>query len=96
LNAFDGYGFQPHGLLRYFILTLKGKTVSVNIKVVDVPLDYNLLLGHSWLYDMYFIASSMFRILQFPHQGKNISIDQLDYTTLNLHNVATNNVSFLE
>jgi hypothetical protein len=52
LKVFDGHGFQPHGLLQYFTVTLKGKTVSVDIEVVDTPLDYNLLLGHSWFYAM--------------------------------------------
>jgi hypothetical protein len=63
LKVFDGCGFQPHGLLQYFIVTLKGKTISVDIEVVDVPLDYNLLLGHSWFYVMTVVASSVFRIL---------------------------------
>jgi hypothetical protein len=63
--------------------------------VVDAPLDYNLLLGHSWFYAMTVIASSVFRILRFPHQGKIIIVDQLEYTTPDLHNVATNNVPFL-
>jgi hypothetical protein len=52
LKAFDGHGFQPHRLLQYFTVTLKGKTISVDIEVVDAPLDYNLLLGHSWFYAM--------------------------------------------
>jgi hypothetical protein len=95
LKAFDGHGFQPHGLLQYFVVTLKGKTVSVDIEVVDVPLDYNLLLGHSWFYAMTVIASSVFRILRFPHQGNIIIVDQLEYTTPDLNNVTTNNVPFL-
>jgi hypothetical protein len=45
LKAFDGHGFQPHGLLQYFSMTLKGNTFSINIEVVEEPLDYNLLLG---------------------------------------------------
>jgi hypothetical protein len=95
LKAFDGHGFQPHRLLQYFTVTLKGKTVSVDIEVVDAPLDYNLLLGHSWFYAMTVITSSMFHILRFPHQGKIIIVDQLDYITPDLHNVAVNNVPFL-
>jgi hypothetical protein len=63
LQAFDGCGFQPHKLFQYFIATLKGKIVSTNIEVVDVPLDYNLLLGHSWFYAMIVITSSVFHIL---------------------------------
>jgi hypothetical protein len=38
-------------------LELKGKVVSIDIEVVDAPLDYNLFLGHSWLYAMTIIAS---------------------------------------
>ena len=95
LKSFDGRGFQPHRILQYFIVTLKGKTVSVDIKVVDAPLDYNLLLGHSWFYVMTTVTSSMFCILWFPYQGKIITIDQIDYTTLDIHNVVANNVPFL-
>jgi hypothetical protein len=96
LKVFDGHGFQPQGILQYFSMTLKGKTILVNIKLVDAPLDYNLLLGHSWFYVMNIITSSVFRILGFPHQKKIITIDQFDYTTPYLHNVAVNNVPFLE
>jgi hypothetical protein len=95
LKAFDGRGFQPHRLLQYFTVTLKGKIVSVDIEVVNVPLDYNLLLGCSWFYAMTSITSSVFCILRFPHQGKIITVDQLEYTTPDLHNVAANNVPFL-
>ena len=39
LKVFDGCGFQPHKLLQCFIVTLNGKTILVDIEVVDVPLD---------------------------------------------------------
>ena len=39
LKVFDGNGFQPHRLLKYFVMTLKGKIVLVDIEVVDAPLD---------------------------------------------------------
>jgi hypothetical protein len=55
------------------------KTISINIEVVDVSLDYNLLLGHSRFYAMIIVSSLVFRLLQFPHQGKILTIDQLDY-----------------
>jgi hypothetical protein len=95
LKEFDGCGFKPYKLLQYFVVTLKGKTVLVNIEVVDVPLNYDLLLVRTWFYVMIAITSSVFRILQFPHQGKIIIVDQLDYTTPDLHNAATNNAHFL-
>jgi hypothetical protein len=63
LKSFDGCGFHTHIILQCFIVTLKGKTVSVDIEVVDTTLDYNFLLGHSWLYAMLVVASTVFHIL---------------------------------
>jgi hypothetical protein len=59
------------------------------------PLDYNFFLGHSWFYAMTIITSLVFCILQFPHQGKIVTVDQLDYCTPDLHNSSANNVPFL-
>ena len=33
------------------------KTVMIEVKVVDAPLDYNLLLGRNWMYSMQVVAS---------------------------------------
>jgi hypothetical protein len=44
---------------------------------------------------MIFFASTVFCVLRFPHQGKIITVDQLDYLTPYLHNVVTNDVYFL-
>ena len=52
--------------------------------MVNAPLDYNLLLGCSWFYPMQAVASTVYRLVHFPHQGKIISIDQLDYCTPNV------------
>jgi hypothetical protein len=52
LNAFDGRSFHPDNILPSFPVQLGGKTVEVDVKVVDVPLDYNLLLGCNWTYSM--------------------------------------------
>jgi hypothetical protein len=48
LRAFDGRGFHPHGILQSLPIHLGGKNVTVDVEVVDAPLDYNLLLGRSW------------------------------------------------
>jgi hypothetical protein len=77
------------------VVQLGGKTVTVDVKVVDAPLDYNLLLGRSWFYTMTVITSSMFRCVQFPHQGKIVTIDQPDFYTLDARIPATNNIPFL-
>jgi len=95
LRAFDGWGFHPHGLLQSLAIQLGGKTISIDVEVVDDPLDYNLLLGRSWFYSMIVVASSVFRCVQFPHQCKIVTIDQLDYYTLDTHTPATNNIPFL-
>jgi hypothetical protein len=95
LCTFDGRGFHPHGLLQSIIVQLGGKTVIVDVEVVDSPLDYNLLLGRSWFYTMTSITSSVFRCVQFPHQGKIVTIDQLDFCTPDARIPATNNIPFL-
>jgi hypothetical protein len=81
--------------LQSLAIQLGGKTVSVDVEVVDAPLDYNLLLGRSWFYAMTVVASSVFRCVQFPHQGKIVTIDQLDYCTPDARTPATNNIPFL-
>jgi hypothetical protein len=49
--------------------------VEVEVEVVDVPLDYNLLLGCNWTYDMVIVVSSIFHTLCFPHEGKIMAIN---------------------
>ena len=80
LTAFDGRYFLPHGILPSYDIKLAGKMVSVEIEVVDSPLDYNLLLGRSWTYAMCAIPSSVFRVLVFLHEGRLVTVDQLSYT----------------
>jgi hypothetical protein len=74
---------------------LGGKIVTFDVEVVDVPLDYNLLLGRIWFYAMTTVASSMFQCVQFPHQGKIVTVDQLDFCTTDARTPTTNNIPFL-
>ena len=60
-------------------IELKGKNVLIDIKVVKTQIDYNLLLGHSYMYEMQAIASSVFQLMIPPHDGKIVTIDQLMY-----------------
>ena len=75
LKAFDGRGFHPFGILQYLPIGVEGKTVNLDVEVVDAPLDYNLLSGHSWSYAITTVVSSVFRLIKFPHNGKIITID---------------------
>ena len=48
--------------------------------VVQGPLDYNLLLGHCYIYSMGAIVSSLFRVMCFPHEGQVVKlIDQISF-----------------
>ena len=50
LTTFDGRSFRPHGILPSLKVCLGGKTVAIEVEVVDAPLNYNLLLGRNWMY----------------------------------------------
>ena len=54
--------------------------VHTDIKVLDTHLDYNILLGRSYMYAMSAITSSIFRIMMFPHEDRIIIVDQLMHT----------------
>ena len=42
LAAFDGRSFQLHGTLPSLEVQLGGNIITIEVKVVDVPLDYNI------------------------------------------------------
>jgi len=52
--------------------------------VVPGPLDYNLLLGHDYVYDMGAIVSTLFRVMCFPHERKIVIVDQLSFPVPNM------------
>ena len=55
------------------------KSIAIEVEVVDAPLDYNLLLGRNWMYSMQAIASSLFCVVCFPHNGKIVTIDKMTF-----------------
>jgi hypothetical protein len=80
LTTFDGHSFRPHGIIPSFTVQLGGKTMCVEVEVVDAPLNYNLLLGRSWTYAMQFVVATVFQVLLFPHEGRIVTIDQLSFS----------------
>jgi hypothetical protein len=80
LTTFDGHSFRPHGIIPSFPIQLGGKTMCVEVEVVDSPIDYNLLLGRSWTYAMKVVVTTIFRVLLFPHEGRIVTIDQLSFS----------------
>jgi hypothetical protein len=83
LTTFDGRSFRPHGIIHSFPMQLGGKTVCIEVEVVNASLDYNLLLGRSWTYAMQAVVSTIFRVLLFPHEGQIVTIDQLSFSKPN-------------
>ena len=45
LKAFDGRTYTPYGILNNLKVELGGKTVEIDVEVIDGNLDYNILLG---------------------------------------------------
>jgi hypothetical protein len=79
LRAYDGRPSSPEGLFQNVPIELGGKTILIDIEVIDAPLDYNILFGHSYMYAMKVVASSVFHTMMFPHNGKIITIDQITH-----------------
>jgi hypothetical protein len=80
LTIFDDRSFRPHGIIPSFPVQLGGKTLCVEVEVVDVPLDYNLLLAKSWTYAMHAVVATIFQVLLFPHEVRIVIIDQLSFS----------------
>jgi hypothetical protein len=58
---------------------LGGKTILIDIEVINAQLDYNILLRRSYMYAMKVVASSIFWTIMFPHNGKIVTIDQVSH-----------------
>ena len=71
-----------HGILPSLKVRLGGKIVAIEVEVVDAPLDYNILLGRNWMYSMQAVASSVFHVVCFPHNGNIVTIDQMTFKNL--------------
>jgi hypothetical protein len=61
-------------------ITLGGKNISIDDMVVQGRLDFNLHLGHDYIYAMKDVVSTLFRVMHFPHDGNIVTIDQLSFT----------------
>ena len=79
LLAFNGGTSQPLGILPNLPISLGGKTIYIDVVVVQGPLDFNILLGRDYVYVMGALVSSLFRVVCFPHKGRIVTIDQLSF-----------------
>ena len=70
------------GILAQTPITLGGKTVLVDFMVIEDPLDFNMLLGHDYVYVMQYVVSTFFHMMYFNHGEEIVTIDQLDFLDL--------------
>ena len=77
LRAYDGHSTKAQGILPHIPISLASKMVLINIEVVNAQLDYNLLLGRSYVYAMRSMVSIVFRLMMFPHDRNIVMVDQL-------------------
>jgi hypothetical protein len=71
LLAFNRRTSQPLGTLPQFPITLGGKTIFIDVMVVQDPLDFSLLLGRDYVYAMKVIVSNLFSCDIFPSRWKS-------------------------
>jgi hypothetical protein len=79
LLAFNRRTSQPLGTLPQFPITLRGKTVFIDVMVVQDSLYFSLLLRRDYVYAMKAIVSTLFRVISFPHDGRVVTVDQISF-----------------
>lgn len=77
LKAYDRFSLAHIGFFQDVPIELFDKTVLIDIEVLDAQLDYNNLLGCSYMYAMTVITSSIFCVMMFPHRGNIVTMDKL-------------------
>jgi len=70
LSTWDSHPSQPLGMYHNCPVTLAVKIVHVDIEVIDVPLDYNILLGCIYTYAMLAATSAVFSNMCYPMKGR--------------------------
>ena len=79
LCAYDGRSTKAEGILPNVSISLDDKMVVIDIEVIKSQIDYNLLLEHTYMYAMRSVASTVFRLMMFPHDENIVTFDQLTY-----------------
>jgi hypothetical protein len=89
---------HPLGILPQFPVTLGGKTVFIDVMVVQDPLDFDLLLGRDYVYAMKAIVSTLFHVICFPHDGRMVTIYQLSFVgpDLTINSMNSLNGSYMQ
>ena len=67
VTGFDRRTSIALGIIAQTHVTLIGKTVLVEFMVIEDPLDFNMLLGHDYVYAMQDVVSTFFHVMYFNH-----------------------------
>ena len=79
LLDFDRSPSEYLGIIPQLFISLGGNNFLVDVIVVQGPLDFNMLIGHDYIYAMNVVVSTLFRVMHFPHNGSIVTIDKLSY-----------------
>ena len=78
-HAYDGHPSKPKVLYQNVHNEVIVKTILINVEVVDVVLDYNIILGCSFMYAIKMVFSSGFQVMLFPQNENIITLDHLTF-----------------
>jgi len=95
---FNRISSEPLGILPQLPITLGGKTVCIDVMVVQGLLDFNLLLGLDCVFSMNVVVSILFRVIHFPHNGNIVTIDHLVFVSpyMTTDHSTTLNVTYMK
>jgi hypothetical protein len=74
---------EPLGILRHLSITLGGKTIYIDVMVVQGPLDFNFFLGWDYVYSMEVVVSTLFQVMHFPHDGNIVTLHHISFVSIN-------------
>jgi hypothetical protein len=77
LLDFDRRPSEYLGVLPQLPISIGGKIFSVDVIVVQGMLDFNMILGHDYVYSMNVVVSTLFWLMHVPHNGSIVTINQL-------------------
>jgi hypothetical protein len=78
LLNFDRHPSEYLGVLPRLPISLGGNIFLVDVIVMQGSLDFNMLVERDYLYAMNIVVPTLFWVMNFPHNGSIVTIDQLE------------------
>jgi hypothetical protein len=77
LVSFNRKLSEYFGILPQFPIMLGGNIFLFDLLVVQGPLEFNMILGHDYVYTMNVVVSTSFWVMHFPHKRSIVTIYHL-------------------